>query len=50
MNRLRTWTSSLLSRVDWMVTQVENHEALADEAITLKFWQYYPEVSTRCSS
>jgi phage shock protein A len=33
MNRLRLWTSSLLSRVDWMVTQVENHEALAESAI-----------------
>jgi phage shock protein A len=33
MNRLRLWTSSLLSRVDWMVTQVENHEALAEGAI-----------------
>ncbi|MEN8185279.1 MAG: PspA/IM30 family protein [Myxococcota bacterium] len=33
MNRLRLWTSSLLSRVDWMVTQVENHEALAESTI-----------------
>jgi phage shock protein A len=33
MNRLKLWTSSLLSRVDWMVTQVENHEALAESAI-----------------
>ncbi|MCG8592487.1 MAG: PspA/IM30 family protein [Proteobacteria bacterium] len=29
----RRWTASLVSRVDWMVTQVENHEALVDAAI-----------------
>ena len=33
MNRFRHWTASLVSRVDWMVSQVENHEALADSAI-----------------
>ena len=33
MNRLRHWSASLVSRVDWMVGMVENHEALADSAI-----------------
>ena len=33
MQRIRLWTAGLLSRVDWMVTQVENHEALAQSAI-----------------
>ncbi|MFK7896998.1 MAG: PspA/IM30 family protein [Myxococcota bacterium] len=33
MNRLRHWSASLISRVDWMVGMVENHEALADSAI-----------------
>lgn len=33
MNRFRIWTTGLLSRVDWMVSQVENHEALAQSAI-----------------
>lgn len=33
MNRWRQWSASLISRVDWMVSMVENHEALADSAI-----------------
>jgi phage shock protein A len=33
MHRLRVWTASLLSRVDWMVSQIENHEAVARSAI-----------------
>ena len=33
MNRLRHWSASLVSRVDWMVGMVENHEALAESAI-----------------
>jgi len=33
MNRWRQWSASLVSRVDWMVSMVENHEALADSAI-----------------
>lgn len=33
MHRLRSWTASLVSRVDWMVSQFENHEALAQSAI-----------------
>ena len=33
MERFRTWTAGLISRVDWMVSQVENHEALAQSAI-----------------
>lgn len=33
MHRIRHWTASLCSRVDWMVSQVENHEALAESAI-----------------
>ncbi len=33
MNRWQTFRASLVSRVDWMVSQVENHEALADSAI-----------------
>jgi len=33
VKRFRIWTAGLLSRVDWMVSQVENHEALAQGAI-----------------
>jgi phage shock protein A len=33
MQRLRIWTASLLSRVDGMVTRIENHEALAESAV-----------------
>jgi phage shock protein A len=33
MQRLRIWTTSLISRIDWMVGQVENHEAIALGAI-----------------
>ena len=33
MQRVRSWTSGLISRIDWMVTQVENHESLAVSAI-----------------
>ncbi len=33
MQRLKQWTTSLVSRVDWMVSQVENHEAVAKSAI-----------------
>ncbi|MDJ0865832.1 MAG: PspA/IM30 family protein [Myxococcota bacterium] len=33
MERFRSWTAGLISRVDWMVSQVENHEALAQSAI-----------------
>lgn len=33
MQRIRLWTAGLLSRVDWMVAQVENHEAIAQSAI-----------------
>lgn len=33
MNRWQHVRASLVSRVDWMVSQVENHEALADSAI-----------------
>lgn len=33
MNTLKRWTTSVLSSVDWMITQVENHEALVNSAI-----------------
>lgn len=33
VQRLKQWTTSLVSRVDWMVSQVENHEAVAKSAI-----------------
>jgi phage shock protein A len=33
MSRWRHWSAGLISRVDWMVSMVENHEALADSAI-----------------
>lgn len=33
MNRIKLWTTGLVSRVDWMVSQVENHEAVARSAI-----------------
>lgn len=33
MQRWKQWTTSLVSRVDWMVSQVENHEAVAKSAI-----------------
>jgi phage shock protein A len=33
MQRIRLWTASLVSRVDGMVTRIENHEALATSAI-----------------
>lgn len=33
MRRFRLWTSAIGSRIDWMVRQVENHEAMADSAI-----------------
>jgi phage shock protein A len=33
LQRLKQWTTSLVSRVDWMVSQVENHEAVAKSAI-----------------
>jgi phage shock protein A len=33
MQRIRLWTTSLVSRVDGMVSRIENHEALADSAI-----------------
>lgn len=33
MNRWQHFRASLVSRVDWMVSQVENHEALAESAI-----------------
>jgi len=33
MHRVRGWTAGLISRIDWMVTQVENHESLAASAI-----------------
>lgn len=33
MNRWRHWSAGLVSRVDWMVSMVENHEALAESAI-----------------
>jgi phage shock protein A len=33
VSRIKLWTASLLSRVDWMVSQVENHEAHARSAI-----------------
>ena len=33
MQRIRLWTASLVSRVDGMVTRIENHEALAASAI-----------------
>ena len=33
MHRIKQWTASLVSRVDWMVSQVENHEAVAKSAI-----------------
>ena len=33
MHAFRRWTAGLVSRVDWMVSQVENHEALAESAI-----------------
>ena len=33
MQRIRLWTASLVSRVDGMVSRIENHEALAASAI-----------------
>ncbi len=33
MQRIRLWTASLVSRVDGMVTRIENHESLAASAI-----------------
>lgn len=33
MNTLKRWTSGVISSVDWMITQVENHEALVNSAI-----------------
>jgi phage shock protein A len=33
MQRIRLWTASLVSRVDSMVTRIENHESLAQSAI-----------------
>lgn len=33
MKLIKRWTTALTSRVDWMVTQVENQEALVDSAI-----------------
>lgn len=33
MQRMRLWTASLVSRVDSMVTRIENHESLAQSAI-----------------
>lgn len=33
MNRIKRWTSALVLRVDQMMAQVENHEALADSVI-----------------
>lgn len=33
MNRWHSFRAGLVSRVDWMVSQVENHEALAESAI-----------------
>ena len=33
MHRIRLWTASLVSRVDSMVTRIENHESLAQSAI-----------------
>lgn len=33
MHRVRGWTAGLVSRIDWMVSQVENHESLAASAI-----------------
>jgi phage shock protein A len=33
MQKVRWWTTSLISRIDWMVSQVENHESIAQSAI-----------------
>jgi len=33
MQRIRLWTTSLVSRMDGMVSRIENHEALAQSAI-----------------
>ena len=33
MTRFKRWTSGMLSRVDWFVGQIENHEALSEGAI-----------------
>lgn len=33
MKLIKRWSTALTSRVDWMVTQVENQEALVDSAI-----------------
>ena len=33
MQRIRLWTAGLVSRVDGMVSRIENHEGLADSAI-----------------
>ena len=33
MHRVKGWTAGLVSRIDWMVSQVENHESLAASAI-----------------
>lgn len=33
MRTLGRWTSGIVSRIDWMVSKVENQEALADSAI-----------------
>jgi len=33
MKMIKRWTTGLFSRVDWMVSQVENHEALINSAL-----------------
>lgn len=33
MNTLRRWTTSVASHFDWLIRQVENHEALVDSAL-----------------
>ena len=33
MHTIRLWTATLASRVDAMVSRIENHEALAESAI-----------------
>jgi len=33
MSHFRRWTAGVVSRVDWLVTRVENHEALADSTL-----------------
>jgi len=33
MNLFKRWTSSVISRIDWMTAQIENHEGLVGSAI-----------------